>query len=83
MLQPKPASVAVFIDEPDPGDFYWVLVESTGDATIWVDLEAAQEPQATWSAAFKAGNKALLKLVADRKVGPRAPIEDENASPVG
>ena len=75
--------IAVFVDEPDPGDFYWVLIESKDDATIWLDIEAAQEPQVTWISAFEAGNTALLELATDRNTGPLAPGEDENASPVG
>jgi len=72
--------VAVFVNEPDPGDFYWVLIESTDDAYIWLDIEGAQEPHPTWISAFEAGNKALLKLVADQNMGPLAQVEGANAS---
>lgn len=75
--------IAVFVDEPDPGAFYWVIIESTDDAAIWTDLEAAEESKTTWGEAFAAGNQALLKLVPDQKLGPRGTGEDENASPVG
>ncbi|UUZ76814.1 hypothetical protein LP414_04760 [Polaromonas sp. P1(28)-13] len=75
--------VAVFVYEPDPGDFYWVLIESKDDAYMWLDIEGAQEPHPTWIRAFEAGNTTLLKLVADQNMGPLAPVEDENASPLG
>ena len=75
--------VAVFVNEPHPGDFYWrVLIESTGDAYIWLDIEGAQEPHPTWISAFEAGNTALLKLVADQNMGPQA-VEGENPSFAG
>lgn len=75
--------LAVYIDEPDPGCFHWVLIESTEDASVWLDLEASEESYDLWLDAFTAGNKALLKHVPDERIGPRAPGEDEDASPVG
>ena len=63
-------SVGVFVDEPDPGCFYWVIHESTEDATIWLDIAASDESFTSWLAAHESGNKALLKLVADKKTGP-------------
>lgn len=75
--------IAVFVDEPDPGDFFWVLVESKEDAATWEELAAAEEPVRTWREAFDLGSAALLNLVADQKRGPLAAGEDENASPVG
>ena len=75
--------VAVYVDEPDHGLYYWVIIESVGDATVWTDHIVSEEPFTSWQAAWDAGNRELLKLVADPAVGPLAPGEDENASPVG
>ncbi|RYH40008.1 MAG: hypothetical protein EON54_18605 [Alcaligenaceae bacterium] len=75
--------IAVFIDEPEPGHFHWVVHESTEDASVWLDLASSDESYPMWIDAWDAGNVALLKLVPDERVGPRAPGEDEDASPVG
>ncbi|MDO8370803.1 MAG: hypothetical protein Q7T39_02625 [Polaromonas sp.] len=75
--------IGVFVDESDPGDFYWVLIESKEDSATWEDLVAAEEPVHSWREAFDLGTAALLNLVDDQKRGPLAAGEDENASPVG
>ncbi len=71
------------MDEPEPGQFYWVIIESEDDASVWKDLRAAEESFTSWFAAWEMGNKELLKMVVDKKTGPLAAGEDENASPVG
>ena len=75
--------ISVFVDEPDPGYYHWVLHQSTEDASVWTELEASAESFPSWIAAFDAGNVALLQLVADQLIGPQAPGEDEDAAPVG
>lgn len=75
--------LTIFVDEPDPGCFYWVLIESTDDAAIWRDVTAALDPAGTWREAWDLGTQALHILVRDQAIGPRAEGEDENASPVG
>ncbi len=75
--------LAVFVDEPDHGQYYWVIIESTEDATVWLDIESSEQCYPSWQVAFTAGNEALLHKVSDRHRGPLAPGEDENASPVG
>ncbi|MDM0068375.1 hypothetical protein [Variovorax sp. J31P207] len=77
--------ISVFVDEPDPGHFHWVLHESTEDATVWTEVEASEESFASWTDAFEAGTVALYQLVDDERIGPRAPgeDEDEDAAPVG
>ena len=75
--------LTVFVDEPDPGEFYWVLIESTGDATVWEEAITADGPAATWVQALDAGIDRLKTMTLDLAVGPRALGEDENASPVG
>lgn len=75
--------ISVHVDEPDPQVYHWVLMESTQDASVWVDLEASEESYPTWLAALNAGTDALLKLVPNKDRGPLVEGEDENASPVG
>lgn len=64
--------IAVFVDEPGAGDFFWVLIENTEDAGVWSDLAAAAEPQATWRAAWEKGGQALLARVSDQAAGPQS-----------
>ncbi|AMM23152.1 hypothetical protein [Variovorax sp. PAMC 28711] len=75
--------LTVFVDEPDPGVFHWVIIESKEDATVWEDVEASMGSFTSWADAWAAGVKALHGHVADPAVGPRAEGEDENADPVG
>ncbi len=75
--------LGVFVDEPDPGCFYAVLIESTEDAAVWVDIWSSEESFDTWRAAWDAGNSQLLSMVPDQAKGPLVAGEDENASPVG
>ena len=75
--------ISLYVDEPDSKVYYWVLMESTDDITVWSDLESSQESYPTWLKAFEAGTQALLKMAPDTSKGPLAEGEDENASPVG
>ena len=36
--------ISITVDEPDPGHFYWLLLESKEDASVWKALAAADEP---------------------------------------
>ena len=76
-------TISILVDEQDPGSFFWVLIESTEDATVFNDLDAATQPEDTWEAALDAGVAALKKLAPDRAIGPRSDIEDKDADPVG
>lgn len=75
--------ISVFVDEPDPGHFHWVLHESTEDASVWIDLKSSADSFPGWLDAFTAGCVELFKLVQDDLRGPRAAGEDEDADPVG
>lgn len=75
--------LSVFVDEPEPGHFYWVLHESTEDTSVWVDVESSAQPYPTWNSAFEVGVTKLYHLVDDERIGPRVPGEDEDAAPVG
>ncbi|MEJ8852882.1 hypothetical protein [Variovorax rhizosphaerae] len=73
----------MFVDEPDPGHFFWVLHESTEDASEWKDVQSGELAYQTWTEAFEAGTVALYRLIVDERIGPRAPGEDEDAAPAG
>lgn len=75
--------LAIFVDEPDPGCFYWVLIESRHDASVWQDLASSDESFNTWKTAYAAGTVELMRLVPNEVTGPLSQGEDENASPVG
>ena len=75
--------IAIFVDEPDPGCFYWVMIESVNAAAIWGDLAWSKESFDTWQAAYFAGTVELMRLVPNEVTGPVIWGEDENASPVG
>jgi hypothetical protein len=83
MRQTHLRHLSIFVDEPDPGQFYWVLHESLEDAAVWVDVQASDESYPTWHQAFDEGVVQLLKRVPDEKIGPRTIGEDESTSPVG
>ena len=77
-------SIAVTVDEPDPGVFHWVLIESTEDASVYLELEASEGSYDSWTHALPQGTERLLALGRNSPVkGPRANGEDEDADPVG
>lgn len=76
-------TISVHVEEQDPGSFFWVLMESTDDAMIFIDLASAEGPEHTWEASLDAGVIALKALAPDRTIGPRGHVEDEDADPVG
>lgn len=75
--------ISVHVDEPEPGHFYWVLMEEDGDATVWKELETGEDSYDIWLDALSAGCQALVRHVPDERIGPRLAGEDEDASPVG
>jgi hypothetical protein len=62
--------LAVFIDHSGEENFLWVIIESTDDPAVWLDLETGDEPYGTWLEAFQAGNEALMAYIEDEAVGP-------------
>ena len=75
--------VSVHVDEPDPGHFYWVLMEEGDDPSQWVELQSAQESYDMWIDALQAGMWTLERLAEDERIGPRINRDDEDRSPVG
>ncbi|QFZ84569.1 hypothetical protein GFK26_18240 [Variovorax paradoxus] len=75
--------ISVHVDEPDPGHFFWVLMEEGDDASEWTELESAEESYDLWLDALDAGVRALVRYAPDERIGPREVNEDEDADPVG
>jgi hypothetical protein len=75
--------IAIHVDEPNPGHYFWVLTEEGSDASQWERLESADEPYDTWLDALQAGVRALEGYAPDERIGPRIPSDDEDADPVG
>ncbi|PNG49202.1 MULTISPECIES: hypothetical protein [unclassified Variovorax] len=76
-------SIAVTVDEPDPGVFHWVLIESTEDASVYQELEASEGSYDSWTHALRQGTERLMALAKESPMaGPRASGEDEDADPV-
>ena len=40
--------ITVFVDEPDPGHFHWVLHESTEDGSVWIDIDSSVLSFPSW-----------------------------------
>ncbi|MBJ2155176.1 hypothetical protein [Variovorax sp. IB41] len=69
---PHPRNIALTVHELEVGEFYWVLMEETvdgagGDATgdqrhVYVPLEAAHDPYASYSNALVAGVAVMRRL---------------------
>lgn len=75
--------ISIHVDEPDPGHFYWVLMEEGDDASQWVELESSDAAYQMWIDALQAGVAALVGYAPDERIGPRTAGDDEDASPVG
>lgn len=64
---PAPGDIALTVHELEEGEFYWVLMEAVdgppGDTThVYVPLDAAHVPYATYSNALVAGVAVLRRL---------------------
>jgi hypothetical protein len=71
-------SISVTVDEPEPGLYFWQLLEHNG--LDWEQLAFADKPARTYSQAMSGGLLALQALVEDLDVGPRE-AEVEAAAP--
>jgi len=64
---PSSRNIALTVHELEAGEFYWVLMEAVDDTPgetshIYMPLEAAQDPYATYSNALVAGVAVLRRL---------------------
>ena len=75
--------LAVYVDEPEPQNFYWVMIESRDDPAVWGEVKASTLRYSAWIDAHNAGNLELIKRTLNMRSGPRAAGEDESANPVG
>jgi hypothetical protein len=73
--------LAVFVDHPSEENFLWVILESTDDPAVWLDLETGDQPYGSWIEAFEAGNEALMAYVEDEAVGPvnGGPLDEDES----
>jgi hypothetical protein len=66
-------NIALTVQELEEGEFYWVLMEATEngmeDAFPYLPIEAASDPQATYSSALVSGVAAIRRMFG--KDGPR------------
>jgi len=68
-MPPSSRDLALTVQELEPGEFYWVLMEAVdeppthrGATHSYLPLEAAGEPQASYSNALAAGVSVLRRL---------------------
>jgi hypothetical protein len=63
----KARNIALTVHELEAGEFYWVLMEAVEDTPgetthVYMPLEAAHEPYATYSNALVAGVAVMRRL---------------------
>lgn len=78
---PSLRHIAVYVEEPKPGRFVWVLVELKGHD--WHRLDVCDSPVASYQTAMAQGLLALQGRVENLDVGPReagAPNQQSDAN---
>lgn len=63
--------IAVYVDEPEPGWFQWVLVEAASGPSTWSELKWAERWDFSYQDAMTNGLLALQQLTTDLDQGPR------------
>jgi hypothetical protein len=76
-------SIAVTVDETDPGTFYWVLLESHPPDDEFRFLASAPRGTDSYERALQEGVAALMRLCQARDKGPRREAPQEHANPSG
>jgi hypothetical protein len=77
---PSLRHIAVYVEEPKPGRFAWVLAELEGRG--WRQLKRSASPVASYKTAMADGLLALQAMVEDLDAGPRkadAPVAEDDA----
>ncbi len=69
--------IALTVDEPWPGLYFWVLQEENDDAGIYEPIDSADAPASSYQAALAAGYFALQAMG-----GADGPRQGQPASPV-
>lgn len=75
--------IAVYVDEPEPGWFAWVLSEASEDLSTWSQIETTDEWLGSYKEAMAAGLVALQAMVGDLDHGPREEPPAEAKQSVG
>jgi hypothetical protein len=73
----KIRKLALAVDEPELGEFYWIILECKDDAIAWEELSSGMHGYATWREAWSFGIIEYSKMVKDQRIGPRCVIETE------
>lgn len=77
-------SIAVTVDEPDPGIFYWVLLESRASHPDQFRLlNSAPRGTDSYERALQEGVSELRRLCQQRANGPRREYQGEDENPSG
>lgn len=63
--------IAVYVDEPEPGWFAWALIEADEGASIWAQIERADEWVAATRKRWLTGLLVLQQMIDDLDIGPR------------
>lgn len=69
--------VSLHVDEPQPGHYFWVLMEEGDDESHWQEISSSKEANAMWLDALQEGMLALVILAGDERVGPRHTADDD------
>ncbi|MDB5849260.1 MAG: hypothetical protein JWP29_3012 [Rhodoferax sp.] len=72
--------IAVYVEEPRPKRFAWVLNESADGGAHWDMLQRAGKPVGSYQEAMAGGLAALQEMVDDVNLGPRGEPEVEAPS---
>ncbi len=74
--------LALTVEEPQPGLYHWLILESEDAMKTWFVLAAADDAYDTFGEAWDDGSTQLRDM-GDTQYGPRAEAtEDESADPV-
>jgi hypothetical protein len=77
-------SIAVTVDEPDPGHFYWVLLESRAPHhEEFRLLNSASRGKDSYEQALHEGVNELRRLCQNSAIGPRRECQGEDENPSG
>jgi hypothetical protein len=77
-------SIAVTVDEPDPGLFYWVLLESRPPRhDEFRLLNSASRATDSYEHALQEGVNELRRLCQVRELGPRRGYQNGDENPSG
>ena len=58
--------IKLIVDEPAPGSFYWVLVQTGPDGTAAKELKSSEAGADSYEAALAAGTRALDAMLRHR-----------------